>query len=164
VSSDSPYTVVSKETSTKLPLFNFNVSRTPAKITDGLSSTLAFSECIQGPNGTDDLRGAWWNPLGTPFSTRKGPNSTTPDRVWSSYPNYCANTMTSPKPKRNAPCDASAWNWQTWAHLARSYHGDGVNAAFADGSVRYVANTISESVWQDLSTINGGEAIASSEY
>ena len=69
-----------------------------------------------------------------------------------------------------------------------SYHPGGVNAAFADGSVRFIKSSISSwnwqgitriavnganctipvgvtpGVWQALSTINGGEVISSDQY
>jgi prepilin-type processing-associated H-X9-DG protein len=48
--------------------------------------------------------------------------------------------------------------------MARSYHGDGVNTVFADGSVRYIGGGIELSVWQALGTINGGEAINGGSY
>jgi prepilin-type processing-associated H-X9-DG protein len=40
---------------------------------------------------------------------------------------------------------------------ARSDHTNGVNASMADGSVRFVRNTIDLFTWQAMSTINGGE-------
>ena len=45
------------------------------------------------------------------------------------------------------------------AITARSYHPGGVNALFMDGSVRFVANAISQSTWRALGTRNGGEAM-----
>ena len=61
-------------------------------------------------------------------------------------------------------------------HSASSYHPGGVNAAYYDGSVRFIQNTINAGdpntgkiktsgasdfgVWGALGTINGGEASA----
>jgi prepilin-type processing-associated H-X9-DG protein len=42
---------------------------------------------------------------------------------------------------------------------ARSYHPGGVNAAMADGSVRWFASTIDEKTWRALGTRSGGEAV-----
>lgn len=39
----------------------------------------------------------------------------------------------------------------------RSNHRGGVNVAFADGSTRFVSNTIDDAVWKGLGTIDGGE-------
>ena len=44
ISQDSPFTAQGpKDSSTRLPLFNFSVARRDKDVTDGLSSTLAFS-------------------------------------------------------------------------------------------------------------------------
>lgn len=42
---------------------------------------------------------------------------------------------------------------------SRSYHVNGVNAAYMDGSVHYVSNQVDWSTWQALSTRAGGEII-----
>ena len=42
---------------------------------------------------------------------------------------------------------------------ARSYHVNGVNAAYMDGSVHYVSNQVDWATWQSLSTRAGGEII-----
>jgi prepilin-type N-terminal cleavage/methylation domain-containing protein/prepilin-type processing-associated H-X9-DG protein len=49
-------------------------------------------------------------------------------------------------------------------HAARSYHTGGVNVAFADGSIRFVHDSIALSTWIALGTKNGGEPIASSDF
>lgn len=165
ISQDSPFTNQGpKDTSTSLPLFNFSVARRDKDVTDGLSTTLAFSECIAGSDRTDDLRGAWWNQFGAHFSTWQVPNSTTPDRVWSWVPNLCQDTATPAVPKRKAPCNAAGGGWVNWAHMARSYHEGGVNTVFADAAVRYVSDSIARDVWQQLGTINGGETVDKSEF
>jgi prepilin-type N-terminal cleavage/methylation domain-containing protein/prepilin-type processing-associated H-X9-DG protein len=47
---------------------------------------------------------------------------------------------------------------------ASSYHPSGVNAAFADGSVHFVKNTVDAGIWRALGTIGGGEVISSDQY
>ena len=153
-----------KDPSTRLPLFNFNRARQAAHVKDGLSSTLAFSECITGSDGTDDLRGGWWNQFGSSFSTWRGPNSTTPDRVLNVHPNLCADTTTPAKPKRQNPCNNTGGAWGYFTYMARSYHGSSVNAVFAAGSVRNIHDSISPDVWQQLGTINGREAVDQSAF
>jgi prepilin-type N-terminal cleavage/methylation domain-containing protein/prepilin-type processing-associated H-X9-DG protein len=159
ISNDAVTGYTPKDPSTKLPLFNFNRARRAEHITDGLSSTLAFSECITASDGTDDIRGAWWNQFGAHFSTWREPNSTTPDRVCSPLPNLCGVTSSPARPKPRAPCNATGSDWGYFTFMARSYHGSSVNTVFADGSVRNIADSIALGVWQDLGTMNGGEAV-----
>ena len=50
------------------------------------------------------------------------------------------------------------------AITARSYHPGGVNALFADGSVRFIKTTIDGNTWRALGTIAGGEVISADSY
>ena len=50
------------------------------------------------------------------------------------------------------------------AMTARSYHPGGVNALFADGSVRFVKETVLGTVWRALGTVKGGEVISADQY
>ena len=47
---------------------------------------------------------------------------------------------------------------------ASSRHPGGVNASFADGSVKFIKNTISPDVWRVLGTIAGGEVVSADQY
>jgi prepilin-type N-terminal cleavage/methylation domain-containing protein/prepilin-type processing-associated H-X9-DG protein len=47
---------------------------------------------------------------------------------------------------------------------ASSYHPGGVNVLFADGSARFVKNTVSPVVWRALGTIAGGEVLSADQY
>ena len=47
---------------------------------------------------------------------------------------------------------------------ASSNHPGGVNALFADGSVRFIKNSVSPVTWYGLGTIAGGEVISSDSY
>jgi prepilin-type N-terminal cleavage/methylation domain-containing protein/prepilin-type processing-associated H-X9-DG protein len=53
----------------------------------------------------------------------------------------------------------------TYASLsASSYHPGGVNALMADGSVKFIKNSISGFTWRALGTIAGGEVISADSY
>jgi prepilin-type processing-associated H-X9-DG protein len=48
--------------------------------------------------------------------------------------------------------------------VATSLHPGGVNAAFGDGSVKFVKDTISMQTWWSLGTRSGGEVISADSY
>jgi prepilin-type N-terminal cleavage/methylation domain-containing protein/prepilin-type processing-associated H-X9-DG protein len=53
----------------------------------------------------------------------------------------------------------------TFASLtARSYHSSGVNALFADGSVRFIKSSVDGNTWRALGTVAGGEIVGSDQY
>jgi prepilin-type N-terminal cleavage/methylation domain-containing protein/prepilin-type processing-associated H-X9-DG protein len=45
-----------------------------------------------------------------------------------------------------------------------SFHPGGVNSAFADGSVRFIKNTVNATTWFALGSRNGGEVVSSDAY
>ncbi len=139
-----------------------------AEIPDGTTMTIALSETLKGdldpftlkdnyifarrgggvganaenidscqglvPNASD--RGVVWlggNPQHNMFSTNRVPND--PRYDCKAPHNGCVN------------------------FAARSYHSDGVNVAMADGSVRFISETISVDVFRALGTRNGRENI-----
>jgi prepilin-type processing-associated H-X9-DG protein len=120
-----------------------------ADATDGTSSTVMVSEILQSQDtGTHDIRGRIWNSIhtGTGFSTIYPPNSTVGDNPQG----YCVAIP-------NVPCGSQS---TTNAYiLARSRHANGVNAAMADGSVRFVRNTITPTTWLAMGTRAGGEVV-----
>jgi prepilin-type N-terminal cleavage/methylation domain-containing protein/prepilin-type processing-associated H-X9-DG protein len=51
------------------------------------------------------------------------------------------------------------------AHIAaRSYHTNGVNVCFADGSVHFISDNIAFTTWQALGTRSGHDMVDSSQY
>jgi prepilin-type N-terminal cleavage/methylation domain-containing protein/prepilin-type processing-associated H-X9-DG protein len=50
------------------------------------------------------------------------------------------------------------------AFPARSYHPSGVNVLFADGSVKWIKNTIDGMTWRSLNSLAGGEVISADSY
>lgn len=116
-------------------------------ISDGTAHTALVGEIILSQDVTDhDIRGRYYNPThsGVSFSTRLPPNTNVPDVF-----NWC-----STKPAKKAPCISGGTNIFV---LARSYHSLGANVAMADGSVRFVPETINADIWRALGSRNGGE-------
>jgi prepilin-type processing-associated H-X9-DG protein len=45
-----------------------------------------------------------------------------------------------------------------------SFHPGGANFAFADGSVRFIKDSVSMLTYQQIGTRNGGEVVSSDSY
>ena len=127
-----------------------------ADIRDGLSNTLLLGEIVViadvpgvPPAGVIDPRGRYWNPLQgcTWFSTLYPPNTTVGD-----HGRWCINTP------QQAPCQSNSDD--NLVMSLRSCHSGGVNAALADGSVRFLSNFIDLTVYQGLGTRAGGEVVS----
>lgn len=127
-------------------------------IGDGTSNTLLISESvIRGINLNVNTwgepgsywGGARWGSFG--FSTFEPPNTTVPDTI------YNCRSTTFP----NAPCTSNSGNG-ILANYARSYHPGGVNAALADGSVRFFSNNIDATTWRLLGTRADGMVLPAS--
>jgi prepilin-type N-terminal cleavage/methylation domain-containing protein/prepilin-type processing-associated H-X9-DG protein len=123
-------------------------------ITDGTSNTLFASEGVIRPNGVatwGDLGSVWGGAphAGFGFSTWQAPNTTAADRHYS-----CKSTTFA-----KAPCvsDTTAANGR-WAYT-RSYHTGGVNAALADGSVRFVRDAVDLQTYRAMGTRTDGVPI-----
>ncbi len=122
-------------------------------IQDGLANTLLASEVIVGQGL--DLRGfSWWGDAAA-FETFLAPNSPFPDVLFSAY--YCLNRQPNP------PCTGATTALPD-NYGARSRHPGGLNAALADGSVRFIKNAIAIQTWRALSTSRGGEVISAVDY
>lgn len=150
---------------------------TTASVADGLSNTLGFAEKLVGsPDGSPfDPRRDWYNVSGQPPQT----TLLTPTR----WVEYCAdlflqvpgfgpsggswlvgddasNLFFAAAPPNPPLTDCAT-------HLAgvlsaSSTHPGGVNVSMADGSVRFVSQTINAQVWRALGTRAGGEVISAS--
>jgi prepilin-type N-terminal cleavage/methylation domain-containing protein/prepilin-type processing-associated H-X9-DG protein len=116
-------------------------------ISDGLSSTMAFSETIKGQNG--DLRGFGWWQGGSHFEAYQAPNSNQPD-VTEQDP-YCVNQRPNP------PCVGAQASGLPEGIAARSRHPGGVNVTFCDGAVKFMSDNVNLDTWRFLSTSEGRE-------
>jgi len=56
------------------------------------------------------------------------------------------------------------WPDSSYTIGAASYHPGGVNVAMADGSVRFIKDSVNQQTWWALGTRNGGEVISSDSY
>ncbi len=88
-----------------------------------------------------------WGDVGyTMFNTIVTPNST--QYQWHACRDGCGGC---------SPDSASYTN-------ATSNHSGGVNAAMADGSVRFIKNSIQMRTWMVIGTRNGGEVVSADQY
>jgi prepilin-type processing-associated H-X9-DG protein len=172
-------------------LFGPTYSRRISEVTDGLSNTIAASEGLIGhlqsrhcssAVGTppSDASVGTWSPFNVPLP---GPTSqqalasliascaNPPKPIghtrWSNGGVYYSGITTAMPP--NQPID---WDWidendggPTYMSLsASSQHPGGVNVLFADGSVRFVKNTVNALTWRGLGSVQGGEVLSADSY
>jgi prepilin-type N-terminal cleavage/methylation domain-containing protein len=151
----------------------------PTMITDGLSSTLGFSECraytsyvrnsslislgqpipssissvcnLGGAFKPDGARGEWVDGKvhETGFTTVFAPNT----KVSCSINGADVDVDVVGQSEGRSPTIPTYA-----ASTARSYHASGVNATMMDASVQFIANNVDINVWRALSTRDGGES------
>lgn len=125
-------------------------------ITDGTSNTVLMGEVLvwMEPSplagGIDDRRGRVWNAYdgNVLVSTLNPPNSSVGDKNLG-----CPTNVADANP--NAPCTASGSNVLSM----RSIHTGGVHTAMADGSIRFVSNNVSATIWQAVGGRNDGVTV-----
>ena len=118
---------------------------------DGTSNTLFCSEiCVVPDTSVNDLRGRYCNSWegNSWFTALNPPNSTVPDTQ-----NYQGVSS------KQAPVTTTSTSGGAQALYARSYHPAGVNVGLADGSVRFMTNSINAVTYKALATRNGGDTI-----
>ncbi len=150
-------TIVS--TSDRGGLFYQNSRHGLRDCSDGTSNTLLISEGIirgNGPSSWGELGGYWGGaPHGSfGFSTSEVPNTSVPDRVYT-----CKEEFYHAAPN-DAPCESGNTLGLTGRYnFARSYHTGGVQATLADGSVRFISDSINRQTWMKLGLRKDGQPI-----
>jgi prepilin-type N-terminal cleavage/methylation domain-containing protein len=137
--------------------FGINHTYRMAEVLDGLSNTVLFSETvIVAPGTIQDSRGDFLNNDGScGFMSIYTPNNKlNPDQCRACKP---STTTPGTNDYRQYPCQAVGNN-ELVQITARSHHPGGVQAALADGSVRFVSETIAPNVWSAAMSTRGGEA------
>jgi prepilin-type N-terminal cleavage/methylation domain-containing protein/prepilin-type processing-associated H-X9-DG protein len=78
--------------------------------------------------------------------------------------NYFAGGYSHLMPPNSKLCTAGNDNYDVEAYTALSRHPGGVNVCMADGSVRFVKQTVGVKVWWSLGSRAGGEILSSDSY
>ncbi len=135
--------------------FGFQYGARLADITDGTSNTMVIGEYLTGLPQAEapyDNRGVHW--IGARIYTQSGPNSSSPDMFFPAWHSYH-------RPELNLPSASSSRDQTTAA--SRSRHPGGVHVLLADGSIRFVRQTIALGVWRALGSTRGGEVVSGAE-
>jgi len=139
---------------------------------DGTSNTIMFNEIRAGIN-QDDRRGCWaMGPggsitCGNAIGDATGPNDS---NEYSDDIEDCSLARTTaglPQTTGMGPLkigcsnDNRPRNWPNWQVQARSTHPGGVNACFSDGSVKFIADSVSQLTWWQINARDDGQVPAS---
>jgi prepilin-type N-terminal cleavage/methylation domain-containing protein/prepilin-type processing-associated H-X9-DG protein len=173
-------------------MFGVNAGRSIAEVRDGTSNTIVASEgkalqpSIRARSGsTTPCVSGLTSPAPDPNTVRQiiisavSGCSTTRDpgkTRWSNANSYYSGLTfaLTPNPRSQAGTPSVDYDLITMdendgadtygAISARSYHPGGVNALFADGSVRYIKDSVNWTAWRALGSVNGGEVVSSDAY
>ncbi len=171
-------------------MFGVNMSRRIAELSDGTSSTVVSAEartwqpslrsCGSGviagmtPQSFPDA-----NQIKALIASAYGqcnPNRDPGKTRWSNANSYYSGLTFALPPNPKSTAGPSGIDYDlisndendgapTYAAVsARSAHPGGVNAMFADGSVRFIKSTISPLTWRGLGTVAGGEIVSADAY
>jgi prepilin-type N-terminal cleavage/methylation domain-containing protein len=123
-------------------------------LSDGSANTILIDELRIGWN-SNDIRGTWaLGQSGASISAGNGRIDTpTPNLSYSGWDDVqgCQD---------NPSIGMGCCGCNSWQVTAKSKHTNGVMTGFADGSVRFVPNTVSQQSWFKLHSRNDGQAIA----
>lgn len=132
--------------------FRANLQSRVADVRDGLSNTIFMGEIIQAVrDDAIDYRGDFFNDDkgAAQFMTYYTPNS-----------GVDSTACYGPTPNEPAPCAPNKVVYVS----ARSKHSGGVTVSFGDGSVHFIANSISVGAWRALSSMSGNETIGGDAF
>ncbi len=170
------------------PLYQRLIACSIAAITDGTSNTAMFAETVRSRYGNAGSSASWpalaTAQLGDGYldPTQSGGAMTAPlqlppticQTLTSRLLGYrgleyyrfipeCTNYCHSEPPNVKMP-DCGDTSIVVGFTYARSWHSGGVNTCFADGSVKFIKNSISQQTWAVLGTRSGGEVFSADSY
>lgn len=149
-----------------------------ASLTDGTSHTSAFAEVCNGPAGGDVDRKtdcfeysgslsavpaeARQTLLAQDWKSAGSAGAWDPPWRWRGYP-WREGTMWRNGYNHLLPPNSACWrannDWWQLVSPASSFHPAGVNTAMADGSVRFVSDSVDGAAWEATGSRSGGESI-----
>jgi prepilin-type N-terminal cleavage/methylation domain-containing protein/prepilin-type processing-associated H-X9-DG protein len=174
-------------------MFTYYMSYAIPTVTDGLSTTVAFSESVTGPAtatfvpsislvsvggipSTAHQTSVYVSPTSvqtalqacdTAYMTQSAALKNWRGQLWAkgSQGHTLFNTIAPPGFRQHT------WNSCSDSNIgnslfdnANSQHPGGVNTLFGDGSVKFIKETINSQTWWALGTRGGGEVISSDSY
>jgi prepilin-type processing-associated H-X9-DG protein len=169
-------------------IFALNSRTSLLMITDGASNTALYAEVKRGaaPNSSSTTDVAVvapsdWDMTSNPMTN---PNNLAPptascDAAVTTYNDtgleYCWGVLNNALYTHSVPPNYTGRDCTrnpvvapimvNQGHLAaRSYHPGGVNVAFADGSVRFISDSIPLDTWKALGTRSGGEVLDAGDF
>jgi len=130
---------------------------------DGTAATIMFNELRVGMDD-NDRRGCWAMGLGgasvTCANGTKGdcptPNDSNPKSDDIEDCQKIPNHMALGTFQMGCSWDNAPNNWPNWQAQARSRHPNGINAAFCDGSVRFVSAAVPANIWDMMNARDDG--------
>jgi prepilin-type processing-associated H-X9-DG protein len=165
------------------PLYQNILAVKLAEITDGTSNTAMFSETkisrlTNGGSSTVasdlndivsnvyDIPSASFNLAAPVLPDCNVPKSTRIGYRGEQYYRFLAHLFvySHTVPPNNKGSDCGDTGFVATHNAARSYHTGGVNVGFADGSVKFIKDSINPTVWSALGTRAGGEVISADSY
>ena len=134
---------------------HFPVTATESIDTGGYAGALAFVAACKGLAST-----TMTNPIFNPYTASVWSGSHGSTLRFNSYDHYMPpNSASCFNPAGGNPVGDAAD-----ALTAMSNHPGGVNVTFADGSVRFVKDSIAVQTWWALGTRAGGEVVSADSY
>jgi prepilin-type N-terminal cleavage/methylation domain-containing protein len=134
--------------------FGANIPIKINDILDGTSNSVAIAEALGGMNQADARGFVWGDQAAFQFLFAElAPNSNLPDRC----PNATQGCRSVPQDDPVRPWRPATRDTETCA--SRSLHPGGVQVLLADGSSRYVRDSIALPTWRALLSIASGEAL-----
>lgn len=144
------------------PVMGINFGINAQQVKDGAATTVMFNEIRAGVRDTDP-RGAW--AVGLPGSSVTASNAigdckTPNDRTEGSddidgCPKFYY-TGIGTRDRMGCSTGIANLGWPSLQAQSRSLHRGGVNVAFCDGSVRFIHDYVSQSVWYSMLSSNDG--------
>jgi prepilin-type N-terminal cleavage/methylation domain-containing protein/prepilin-type processing-associated H-X9-DG protein len=174
-------------------LFGERVCYPIAAVTDGTSNTIAYAEVMVGQPvpayvrsiqiagvpipASAQILSLYQNPSAVLaavqlcnqyFANRTAILDNDPGRFWANgnQEEGLFNTVVPPTSSTSTweACSTQD-NGSVQFHNANSYHAaSGANVCFADGSVKFIKSTISQTIWWALGTRAGGEVVSADQY
>jgi len=147
--------------------FGKNYAFSIREFRDGLGQTFLMGEFSRFPNDPDPSLNVWSRAFRTPSSIV---GVTRPQVLASAVPQINADLKIPDNPPPDDPTAVISWkddpvNRQMGQFGFRSWHGDGANFLFGDGSVRFIMKTIhAQDVYWPLSTRDEGELVRQDSY